>query len=279
MEKNLKKFSQSIEAARTAESVPDTVETISHPSGSQLTVRLRGCFVSELELVDKTNNSRVDILYCSPDLTVSKLTASHIMSPVGPSEGLGGQHGFARWASYEQSPQPDGPNGEKQTSFKAKRGDGGIGVTKLFNLGEDNLITETTLTNPEGADAHTSLGEHLYFNLKDEIFDGLTVNGLTLDELLGEGSLQTIKSGEAIFWPGFNGSATITFPAGYNVEIKASSTGTNTDEAAGMLVWHKPDSSSICFEPTIGLEAIGDNEHLVVPAHGEVTLTTSIKLI
>lgn len=271
-------FAEIIETAKSAEVVSNHVEVLEHTSGSRLAVRSQGCFVTELTLTHP-NYGAVDVLYSSPDLRVSKLTASHIMSPVGPSEGIGGQHGFARWAAYQGFPQNDSPDGEKREAFQAKRSDNGIGVSKLFTLDADSLVTETTLYNPDESLAQTSLGEHLYFTLENEIFDGLTVNGHNLDELLGAGSLETIKHGDPLFWKSFDGDATIHFPAGHDIEIHADVTNSSEGAALGMLVWHKTDSSSICFEPTLGLVDIGDNEALEIPARSEVTLTTSLKLV
>lgn len=270
-------FAQNIEAAKSAEVISADVETIDHPSGSRLAVRYQGCFVTELKLAS-TGQPPVDVLYSSPDLTVSKLTASHIMSPVGPSEGIGGQHGFPRWATYLEFPQHDGVDGEKQTLFQAQRSDNGIGVSKHFSLTNDTLVTETTLVNPGDNPVPTSIGEHLYFALDSEIFDGLEVNGQSLNALLGDGSLEVILQDEPLYWEDFAGNVTIHFPKGHTINLISDVTNASKDASLGMLIWHKPGSPSICFEPTLGFQSMADNEQLVVEPHRDVTLTTTIQI-
>lgn len=272
-------FSQEIEAARNAETVSDAASTLEHTSGARLEVRNQGCFVTELKLTDPGSGEQVEILYSDPDHTKSKLSASHIMSPVGPSEGLGGQHGFPRWANYHAFPLTGASGDEKQIAFQAKRSDMGIGISKEFSLGGNTLYMETTLQNPEPGPVQTSLGEHLYFALPNENTEGLRLDGKTLDELLGDGSEATIMSGEAMFWPDFSGAVKIDFPAGHSIEMSTYALAGEEQVPLGMLIWHRPGTPSICFEPTVGFDPNRGNEQLEIAPSGQATLSTSIELL
>ncbi|MBC7943072.1 hypothetical protein H7X68_01050 [Candidatus Saccharibacteria bacterium] len=271
-------FFEHIQANKGAEVVPNSTTTIENPDGSLLTVRFRGCFITNCALTDKLSGNKINILYSDPDLSVGKLTASHIMSPVGPSEGIGGQHGFPRWANYQEFPQIDGPNGEKRVAFQAKRSDFGLGISKVFELGRNYLETETIIFNSEEETAKTSLGEHLYFALEDEKSTGLRVNGQSLDELLGKGTEAAIMAGEPCYWPLFDGAAKIDFPAGYSIQLAAEVSGGQQDKL-GMLIWHRPGSASICFEPTAGFNPENDNCQLSIEQGETATLTTRIELL
>lgn len=271
-------FSDQIEANKGAEIVPDATTTLEIPANSRLTIRSRGCFVTDYSVIDKLSGETIKLLYSDPDLTTSKLTASHVMSPVGPSEGIGGQHGFPRWADYQQYPQADGPDGDKRTTFQAKRSDLGLGVSKIFELGRDHLTTETTMVNSESTDALTSLGEHLYFTLDDEVVDGLRVNGQSLDQLLGPGTEAAVMSGQAYFWPTPTNPVEIEFPSGHSLTLQAELS-SKQPTTLGMLIWHRPGSPSICFEPTAGFNSSQHNTELAIGPHQSITLTTRIELL
>jgi hypothetical protein len=86
-----KPFSQEIEENQTAELAPTSTIDISTESSS-LSIRERGGFIVDCALTSGTTGTRHNVLFSDGDISVPKLTASHIMSPVGPSEGIGGQH-------------------------------------------------------------------------------------------------------------------------------------------------------------------------------------------
>lgn len=285
-EKAPSSFAQEIEANKNTELVFGEAAEAARIETDQsaLGVRYRGCFVTELQLTSPVSGERVDVLYSDPDLTVPKLTASHVMSPAGPSEGIGGQHGFPRWADYQEFPLDDGTNGEKRVIFEALRSgsDGGIALSKAFEVANNKLSSHTTLFNPGISAEQTSIGEHYYFTLEDERSAGIKLNGKSLDELLGDGAEATIMNGEALFFDAFDGTATIDFPAGHSIRLSAQAQydkGATTSAGLGMLIWHKSGNKSICFEPTIGLAAIGDNQHLMIPPQSSATLISTIELL
>lgn len=245
-------------------------------ANSSVIIRQRGCFITACELTGRLTGDRVGILYSDADLTTPKLVASHIMSPVGPNEGIGGQHGVPRWANYHEFSRDDGTEGERRLVFQAKRSDNGLSFSKAFELTSSRLQTQTNIYNPQPGFEHTSLGEHLYFQLHDEQSTGLSVNGKSLDELLGDSAERNIMAGNPLFWSAFDGTALINFPEGYRIKLTAAVTG---ETKLGMLVWHRVGSESICFEPTAGFTESGQNDGISLSPGGEVTLTTAIELL
>ncbi|MBI3338378.1 hypothetical protein HY003_03705 [Candidatus Saccharibacteria bacterium] len=253
---------------------------------SSLDLRLRGGFITGCELTSPSTSDRIQVLYSEQDTSIAKLPASHIMSPVGPSEGLGGQHGFPRWADYKEFPLDGGPEGQKRVSLQAKRSDDGPAINKLFELSDSKLAMATVLGVPGAEVQQTSLGEHLYFTLDDENMDGLRLGNWSFDDRFGAGTEASIMVGEPLYWDYFDAHATndiiIRFPAGHSIRLSAEvniPTQPNKNEARiGMLIWHKPGSDSICFEPTLGFHD-GKGDGLVIPPEHEATLQTTIELL
>lgn len=271
-------FAQEIETNKNITEVQSQVVSI-ETMASSLDVRLRGAFITDCELTSPTTGLRTDVLYAESNLEKPKLTATHPMVPAGPYEGIGGQHGFPRWSDYHEFPLNDGPNGEKQVAVQAKRSDNGLSLVKAFELTANSLTTHTTIRSSEDTAEETSMGEHIYFTLVDENFEGLEVNGKSLDKLLGEGSQQTVENGDAIYWD-FGGEATINFPAGHSVNISAAFEG-DTKHPLAMWIWKRPGSPSICFEPIVGVAKFddGDTSGVQVPPYGSATLTTRVELL
>lgn len=273
-------FANEIEYHQSAETVSDKVAEV-RTEQSSLAVRLRGCFVTECQLTNPLNGQRVDILHTDPNLKSPAINSSHVMMPVGPSEAIGGRHGFPRWADYHEFTAVDTAEGQKRLAFQAVRSDLGLGLAKVFVLADSVMTSHTTAFNSEGTPAATSLGEHLYFNLKDANTNGLKINDLSLDQLLGEGSTKKVMDGGSIFWPDFTGNVVIDFPAGHSVELHVETDGADLDQV-GMLVWHRPNTESICFEPTLGLKddnSNKSNKELIIEPYGLASLSTSIKLL
>jgi hypothetical protein len=271
-------FSEQIEAHKNAETVPDTITTLESAYGSRLSVRSRGCFITNFSVEDQKSGDSVPILYSDEDLSVAKLTASHTMTPVGPSKELGGQHGFARWADYHLFPQMNGAGERRNIAFQAERSDLGQGVTKQFELETNRLVIVTEAFNYEPEPLQTSLGEHLYFSLPGENIDGLKLNGSSLDESFGEGIEASVMSGEPFFWDAFYGRSTkIEFPDGRQIMLSAVVPG-KSEELLGMLIWHRTGSPSICFEPTVGFRSGIENSGLEIAPYDSTELVTLIEV-
>lgn len=201
------------------------------------------------------------------------------MSPVGKSEGIGGQHGFPRWADYHTFVQRDGPGERRNIAFQAERSDLGQGIAKLFELETNRLVSVTKASNYEAEPLRTSLGEHFYFSLPDEDVNGLKVNGQSLDRLFGEGVEADVMNGNAFFWRSFNGRPTqIEFPDGRKVMFSAN-VSTQQQDTLGMLIWHRPGSPSICLEPTVGFQSSIENTSLEIGPYDSVSLVTLIEVL
>jgi galactose mutarotase-like enzyme len=240
---------------------------------SILSVRLRGCFITTCRLMDPRTGSAVDILFAEKDHAIPKLMATHTMSPAGPFEGPGGQHGFPRWADYRVTEQSDESG---KLTLETHRSDDRIMLKKAFELSDHALVSHTTVYNPGEDTFRTSLGEHYYYPLPDNSTDGLTINGHDIDSLLGDGTLAQIMDGDAAFWGDWSGTADIRFPAGYSLRLEASAT---PETNIGMLLWHKPGSGTICFEPTAGYKHGHMNTCLCLESGEQGTLTSSLTLI
>lgn len=267
---------ESVVAAHMAEAaVPTSVYELRNDEAS-ISVRKRGCFIADSALLDPKTDSYINIFYCEPDLAKSKLSASHIMSPVGPSDTPGGQHGFARWVDYEAMPTVNGLQLASDVPSDAPK------MTKYFEIDRSALRMTSELYNATQQTMQTSLGEHAYFRLKDAETGGLTVNGKTIDELLGSNALDEIMSGRAQLWGDFGGDATITFPEGHTMRIQSSyDINTEVGEVSnlGMLLWRRPGTDSICFEPTVGFAADGYNQAIELTADSKLSLHSAIELI
>jgi len=256
---------------------------------SGLVVRRRGSFIMYCALVDPETDNLDRVFYSEPDAHRPKLAASHVMMPVGPNDGLGGQHGFPRWADYESTsgievrtkrPEPD-----EETSFEheAVVPQGVIAVRRGFNL-EDSALTVTTTIMSEDP-VSTSLGHHDYYTLEDGKYNGLAVNGQHLDDLLEEkGAAEAVMNGSARFWPGFGGQADVRFPSGRHMRITATARHEKLDRTGetGMLLWRRPDAPYICLEPVLGVEPARDSlatRELYLDEMGTATLQVRTELL
>lgn len=253
------------------------------PLVGSLAIRLQGGFVTRCVLTSPSSGEAIPVLYAADDLTDPKLTASHIMSPVGPDkDGFGGNHGFPRYANYHAFEQwLDKDTGAVTLPLHAMRSDMGLGLSKKFSLAANKLVSTTVLRNNQEAPEATSLGEHNYFVLDDEDPTRLTVNGKSLDALLGEGATDEIMDGNAQYWPDFPGFARIAFPKGYGIDLTAIALrdGVVPEDNVGMLFWHKKGIPSICFEPTVGFDMPDRNKGAIIPGYSALGLRTEIELL
>lgn len=254
------------------------VAGIELPLVGSLAIRLQGGFVTRCVLTSPSSGEAIPVLYAGDDLTDPKLTATHIMSPVGPDkDGFGGNHGFPRYANYHAFAQwVDKDSGAVTLPLQAKRSDMGLGLSKKFSLVANKLVSTTVLRNNGEDPEETSLGEHNYFTLENANPTGMTVNGKSLDVILGAGATDKIMSGNAQYWPSFPGIARIAFPAGYGVDLSAVAlrNGAASEDNVGMLFWHKAGSPSICFEPTVGFDMPDRNKGAIIPSYSALGLKT-----
>jgi len=72
-------------------------------------------------------------------------------------------------------------------------------MSKLYELTGNSLTMHTTIRNSEAQEVNTSIGNHLYFPLAGEDFEGLLINDKSLDDLLGEGSETIVQNHSTLF--------------------------------------------------------------------------------
>jgi galactose mutarotase-like enzyme len=209
------------------------------------------------------------------------------MSPVGPNDGLGGQHGFPRWADYGTTAGTDirAKTGTEETWFEHEAivPAGFMAVRRAFKLEDSALTVSTTIMSEDPL--KTSLGHHDYYTLEAGKYEGLTINGQPLDDLLEEkGATEAIMNGDARFWPHFGGHADVQFPAGRQLRITANAQHERLDRTGetGMMLWRRPDAPYICLEPVLGVEPTGSGlamRELHLDEMGSATLQVRSELI
>ncbi len=260
---------------------PTNLERKIHMTGFD--IRLQGAYITGCFLRNDIDPP-TEVLYTPPDLSLAKLDASHAMSPVGRSMGLGGQHGIPRWADYEVENMEAWP---ASVFLLASTPEDLPSFRRVVALDGKRLTIATELHNTTSDDLETSLGEHLYFSLPGGNAKGLRI-GTSIETLEEPTCLDEIMQGKAQFWPDFKGSAVVDFPDGKRLSIESAIIGRGDrhryqNVPLGMLLWHRIGTESICIEPTLGYADDGKegmkNDLLKLSAGGAVALETNIQLM
>lgn len=267
-----------IERNRSALEVPVHIFEL-QTDGSSLDVRERGAIVTGCDLTSPTTGERVSILYSSADITQAKMSATHAMVPFGPYDGLGGQHGFARWADYEKVLYETTPSGVQRLILESVQRDGSLSLTRSFELSSGSVCIQNTVHNAAPIRSrHTSIGEHAYFNLTGGDPSGLLLDNKGLDELFGSDSMGRIANGDTLFWEFPDSRATVWFPEGYGIDIEASFEGETTHPPA-LLIWQRQGTESICLEPVVGVSPSKASNGVTIPPQGSASLRTIVTLL
>lgn len=223
-------------------------------SEASATMRLRGGFITQLALRSETRGEMVEILHCQKDLSVRKLQATHAMSPVGPSEGLGGQHGPMRWLDhivYDGRPvlAEEGP--ELNAIVKGGRG---MPVACRSVLLRDNSAVIATTLHARDAAVDTSVGEHFYFAMPAGTTRDVRINNHPIDRLIGAGAADKVASGKAQFWPEPERKLRVELAdRAFTLDTGVGAMdGVEGAASGGWLLWQRPGTPSICIEPVAG---------------------------
>ncbi len=239
-----------------------------------------GGFVTRLALESVQAGDVVEVLYTPPDAQDIKLSAWHPMMPVGPSDGLGGQHGYLRWVRHE-------PGEITQNHLSAAieltphRSDAQPELTRVMLLQPDSFTATTLALSRSMSSGGTSWGEHIYFALPEGTPADIRIGGERLDTLLRPGAAQGVAAGDAQFWPDFPGDAVVTFPD-KEILLQATYTeagGYTTVQGFGMLIWQRPGQPSICLEPVRGYSPETGNSGLALPAGRLASMATTIQML
>ena len=215
-----------------------------HNEYGDFCIRLAGSYIIKLELLSKKDNKTYSVLYSDNDALKPKINASHPMCPVGKYDGIGGQHGFPRWINYQvKCSFLDSLLIYNSTVYD------GLTIMRSFNLDKNGLSITSTIKNRSNELIKTSLGEHLYFNLNQDInsllFNKRNINGYLNDQ----NAIKKIMSGQAIHSDVYSGSVMIIDFTEYSLCIEAKA---NKNEKVNLSFWHRENTKSICFEPTVG---------------------------
>lgn len=249
---------------------------------SSLGVRARGAYVAWGELTSPTTGRRISIFYPGSSLdklSAPKVSATHPMVPYGPYEGLGGQHGFARWADYRQVLYETRASGAQRLILESVQHDGSLSLTRSFELSSDSVSIQNTVHNSAPSrNRHTSIGEHAYFNLTGGDPSGLLLDNKGLDELFGSDSMDRIANGDTLFWEIPDNRAAVWFPDGYGIDIQVLFEG-ETAYPPALLIWQRAGTESICVEPVAGVSRNEVNNGVVIPPQGSASLRTGITLL
>ncbi|HSX07847.1 MAG TPA: hypothetical protein VLG11_03045 [Candidatus Saccharimonadales bacterium] len=258
-------------------------------TSSRVAVRLRGGYVTECAVASQRTGKVVSLFETQEEqLTMPEPAASHTTCAV---EGLDAddEEGFARWVDYR--PVTNGKTAHVPIiALQADVGDGPFGLRKIVGLQDSGLTTTSILCNRTAEPQKAALGEHYCFDLHGNSLQGVAINGLRMGRHRSGRALQArLEDGAPSFFAGYQGSALLDFPDGRHVVLSAvASTGVQNkngriqipDSRIGMMLWHQPDSSKFCLEPTLRHY---DTEHrrmatgsVVLPPDHVVALTTII---
>jgi galactose mutarotase-like enzyme len=276
-----------VEARQDGEYVSPQTELLYVCGGSKVVVRPAGAIVESLSLTDKTGRSNKvhDILYSDDKVGTAKRRASHIMSPAGKFEGLGGQHGAGRWLDWHTF-KLDPKEWGKQIAFQAKREDLGETLLRNVRLGERQAWFDTAVIAPYETDLHTSIGEHWYFkmsgDLKDVAIDGKSLEMFTHDEEVYD----KIGRGEAVHVPmksTLNVWA-IELPGQPSIKMETQLFSASGFVPSELWIWREEGADDyLCIEPVVGVihDENGqlENDLLTIEAGHEATLRTTISLL
>ncbi len=267
---------QIIEANKNALIVP--VNSVELRTGESLVdVRTRGAYITDGRLTSPSTGETVAILYSESDMSKAKISATHPMEPYGKNDGPGGQHGAWRWAEYEQASSGDSKDGVRQVVLKAQQSDREASLLRTIELTSDSLTIENTIDNTGAEERRTSIGEHAYFNLAYGDFEGLQIDGQSIDALLGEGSQELLANDGTLYYGLPEKGVAIQLPDGQKICIDAEFTG-ETKYPLALLIWQRQGTESICFEPVVGVASDETNDGVVIPPQSSASLRVKLSI-
>lgn len=209
---------------------------------------------------------------------------SHSMFLVGESD-LGPKHGVSRYIDYQV--ESSSPNSITVSAVDSLRN---LGHLKTFETSETELTITDELINLSDEEQGLSLGEHLYFACNEALIPGIRFihpvdgAGQTIKAIDKKG--KTFIGTMAALWPRlqvseslqaeFNGSQIIDFGDGRVVKIEAwaesEQDGAKVSAPVELLIWHRKETDTICFEPICGRKVSTDgssNNQMVNVKPGE----------
>lgn len=244
---------------------------------SLVDVRKLGARITDGRLTSPSTGETVPILYSGPDTSKASIDATHPMEPYGKNDGPGGQHGAWRWAEYEQDSSGDNRSDVQQVVLRAQQSDRGASLLRTIGLASDSLTIENTIHNTGAEERRTSIGEHAYFNLAYGDFEGLQIDGQSIDALLGEGSQALLANDGTLYYGLPEKGVGIQLPDGQKICIEAEFTG-ETKYPLALLIWQRQGTESICFEPVVGVASDETNDGVVIPPQSSASLRVKLSI-
>lgn len=276
-----------IKARRDGEVVDPSTITLENRQGSAIIIRPVGGVLESLTLVDHSKRTHLpyELLYSDGETSEAKRTASHMMSPAGPFEGLGGQHGAGRWLDWHVFQLNPSELGNSQVALQAKREDSGETMLRRIELGERHADFETAIVAPYVTDLNTSIGEHFYFNMSGPLTD-VAINGKDLRaftgdddvfEKLRDGIPINVKQGSPLnVW-------LIDLPGQPPLMMQTQLFRSSGYTPSELWIWRREGVDEyLCIEPVVGVSHENgylENDLLRIPAGQEARLQTSLKLL
>lgn len=276
-----------IDARTEGEAVDPTTEILTHPKGSSVAIRSVGGVIESLALTNGKHGrgkKTYDLLYSDNALTHAKRSASHMMSPAGPFEGMGGQHGAARWLdwhTFNLNPTEFGT----QIALQAKREDDGETLLRHIQLAENQVWFDSAVVAPYETDVRTSIGEHWYFNMSGDLVD-VAINGRSLELLTGDEEVfEKLRDGIPLHIPQRSTLNVwhIDLPGQPQFMMQTQLFRSGGYAPMELWIWRREGADDyLCVEPVAGVSHENgylENELLAIKAGEEARLRTTIKLM
>jgi galactose mutarotase-like enzyme len=237
----------------------------------QLQVRTEGAIIRDFRIGEKRILSSTDT--ADPEtgddfLQPVKTDATITMLPAGGNE-VGPQHGASRYLDYTiESSVANAVELRAQDSLRE------LEHVKKFAIQPDGLTITDKVLNTGDNEMGISVGEHFYFaapeadlsgiKLLDEtgVEQSITVRKLDGTDETGPFSafLPELNKGRAVYFGGFSGSQIISIPGLGEIALSADAIAEGKQQSVGLLIWHRPGSNSICFEPVSGFSIDTDGK-------------------
>ena len=275
-----------VEARRDGEYVHPHTESLYVCGGSKVVVRPSGAVIEALTLADKSGRTTKihDILYSDGKIGTAKRSASHIMSPAGPFEGLGDQHGAGRWLDWHTfhiNPDEFG----KRIAFQAKREDEEETLLRYVHLAERQATFESAVLAPLDQELHTSIGEHWYFKMDGDLSE-VAIDGKNLELFTGDDEVYNkLNAGVPLHIPMRSPLNVwlIDLPGQPLIKMDTQLFSTSGYVPTELWIWRREGVDDyICIEPVVGVSHDNgclENDLLLIQPGGEARLRTTIGLV
>ncbi len=257
-----------------------------------LQVQTEGALIEDLRVGDTQVLTSVDVK--DPEtgddfLRPLKRDGTITVLPYGPSP-AGPQHGPSRYNQYNIA-----SSAANRLELTA-RDPQGYGHLKTLVAEADGATITDEVVNLSGNEARMSVGEHFYFPVQEaELAQVKFLNESGEETSFATGVedkgnahgklsdfLDELMDGKTLHIEGFTGSQSISIPGLGVIELGADAQVEGQKQAVSLLIWHRPGTNTICFEPVAGVamdsEGREQSDGVALGAGETVTLTSRVRL-